>query len=183
MERLDARSLLRLGLVGIFSCFSSNRLNQLQFFQTSKLINEVIYASEALVLDIEMAKSDLRPMMNIRSTPKARRFLEAYVDARLNLPIATRPCVMFPAPRDGIRKERLFRGFFACITDNDRLHVWSIHCTYPTRVVPQMVICQQNLVDVFVEPDYRLLVLLFHNSGYVYQLIAVRHDLKRLYIQ
>jgi len=115
----------------------------------------------------------------------ARKFLKAHLDARLNLPVATRPCVMFPAPKDGIRMERLFRGLLACITNSFILHVWDIRRPDPTQP-PNKVLCvfEPNIIDVVIEPDYNMLVVLTYRSGYVYQLITVIvHDLKPLHIQ
>jgi hypothetical protein len=87
----------------------------------------------------------------------ARRFIKKHLDARLNLPIAIRPCVSFPAPGDGIRMERLFRGLFACITTDSILHVWDIRHPDPTRPPAKiMMIVVPNLMDVVIEPDYNL---------------------------
>jgi len=131
-----------------------------------------------------MTKSELIPVVNIQSTPTARKFLKAHLDARLNLPVATRPCVIFPAPNEGIFMERLFRGLLACITDSFVLHVWDIRRPDPTLPPNKLLwMVHPDIIDVVIEPDYNLLVILSY-PGYVHQIIAViLHDLKLVHIQ
>ena len=94
----------------------------------------------------------------------ARKFIEAHIDARLNLPLATRPCFMFPAPKEEVCLERLFRGLLACITDYNTLHIWNLRHPDPTKPIPKVSIVgdfEGDLIDVVIEPAFNLLVFLY----------------------
>ena len=130
----------------------------------------MVYASDELTLAIQMAKSDLVPAGDIRSTATTRRFINMHLNARLKLPIATSPCVSFTAPSDGVLVERIFRGLLACITKDSTLHVWDIRRPDAQKV---LTITEPGLIDIVIDPESGLLVLLCYRNEHVYQLIVV----------
>lgn len=137
-------------------------------------MNEIICTSNELLLNIEMTKSQLVRGIRIGSNAIARRHIQAHNIARLELPITTSTGVKFDAPDVGIMMERLFRGLFACITDDSELHLWDIRWPIPNRPPRKILtISEPNLMDVVIEPVYNLLVLLCYQTGCVYQLTAV----------
>ena len=119
-------------------------------------------------------------MADIQSTSTAQAFIKAHVDARLSLPITTRPYVTLDAPKDRVVTERLFRGFLACLSGHTflTLHVWDIRRpALPTKI---LTIAEPHIRDVVIEPEDGLLALLYYKIGYIYQLFPVIH-LKLLY--
>lgn len=181
MRQLDARSLLSLGLVSVLcSLRRDNQLiaNRTKIIQACKQMQEVLKGSNYLIMQIEMAQSDLIQAMPISSSQAAREFLRAHQNARVEIPIDTSRHVFLDAP-PGIFSERIFRGLLASISgtgDSDEqeiLHVWDIRRPDPTQTPRKILtLSKPKIFDVVIEPQLDLLVLVLYRLGWEFLIIS-----------
>ena len=133
-------------------------------------MQELIKGSNYLIMQIEMAQSDLIQTMPITSLQSGREFIKLHRNAVLGIPIDTSRHVSLEAP-PRLSKERLFRGLLACVSDcglsnqPETLHVWDIRRPEPPRKI--LTISKPKIFDVVIEPHDDLLVLLLYQDGWV----------------
>ncbi len=129
-------------------------------------MHNFVYSSKDIVLRIELARSQLVSTSPVQSTVMAQQLIDAHRDSRLTLPVASRPFIRITSPTPGIQRERLFRGLFACVSDDLTLHVWDLRkldATQPPK--PFLTISQENVQDVVIDRELDLLVLLCFEDG------------------
>jgi len=132
-----------------------------------------IYSSTDLGLKIELGRSQLVSTAPVQSTVTARQLLDGHRESRLTLPVAARPFVRFTSPTgpslgpQTAQTVRLFRGFFASLSDDLTLRVWDLRKLDSTQSPePFLTISHRQYVqDVLIEPELDLLVLICYEFG------------------
>ena len=139
-------------------------------------MEELIQGSNYLIMQIEMAQSDLIQTMPITSSQSGREFIRLHRNAVLEIPIETSRHVLLEAP-PRIFKERLFRGLLACVSRRgclnhpETLHVWDIRRPEPPRKI--LTISKPKIFDVVIEPHEDLLVLLLYQNRLVSYVVSL----------
>jgi hypothetical protein len=126
-----------------------------------------VYSSKDIVLRIELARSQLVSTSPVQSTVMAQQLIDAHRESRLTLPVTSRPFIKFTLPTLGDQTHRLFRGFLACLSEDETLQVWDLRKSDATQSTqspkPFLTISGQKIEDVLIEPEFDLLVLICYD--------------------